>query len=238
MPRPRDALLPNHVPPLKITNLVCTVYLGLALFVEHVNMVLHGKYDPAVFPAAVSRSLHPRCTNSIAKSGRIVVTGARTEWDALLNVYRLVAKLRRDLHIDVQVYNFKVENIVGTLNMGFRINTDLFYADQQDFCSYDPTNFPGVIWRPKNTGIQPKMTYTIYQTGKVVMPGLLSVINGEKARQPLLCLYRYREGKEYRKLEAGRKRNLDEFEVMRQAKLQKKTRKKQKKQKREAVAPS
>jgi len=46
--------------------------------------------------------------------------------------------------------NYKIENIMASSNLNANINLKEV-AERLDDSEYNPDNFPGVIWRPKNT---------------------------------------------------------------------------------------
>ncbi len=229
-----SSISPPPVPLPTPTNLVVTLCMGQSGINRiHTTYVMRGKFERSLFPSVVSKSHSPSCTNSISESGEVVVTGAKNEHEGLLNAYRLIRKLRKDLGLDVQVFNTHVQNRVYMAYLGYPINLNLFYADHQHECSYEPHNFPGVIWRLKNTGVQRTVVVTIYRTGRVVIPGLKAADACEKVRKPLEVLYKYRLGHEYRTLEEDRMRLItqeskEEEEQKTETQNQKKKPKKQK----------
>ena len=66
-----------------IQNVVATVNVGCKLDLKKIAMgSRNSEYNPRRFSAVISRIRDPRATALIFASGKIVITGARTEEDA------------------------------------------------------------------------------------------------------------------------------------------------------------
>lgn len=64
---------------------------------------------------------------------------------------------------------FKIQNIVGSHDVGFQIMLEKFNNDSAHtkFCHYNPEMFPGLIYRMLN----PKVVLLIFSSGKIVLTG-------------------------------------------------------------------
>jgi transcription initiation factor TFIID TATA-box-binding protein len=68
--------------------------------------------------------------------------------------------------------DFKVQNIVASIDVKFSIRLECFHSSHSQFCSYEPEVFPGLIYRM----LKPKVVLLIFVSGKVVITGLLNLI--------------------------------------------------------------
>ncbi len=67
----------------------------------------------------------------------------------------------------VSFTNFKIQNIVGSCDVNFPIDLEYIANKHNDFCSYEPEVFPGLIYRM----LDPKLVLLIFVSGKVVLTG-------------------------------------------------------------------
>lgn len=63
--------------------------------------------------------------------------------------------------------DFKVQNIVGTADVGFPIRLEGLVYAHSTFASYEPELFPGLIYRLVN----PRVVFLIFVSGKIVITG-------------------------------------------------------------------
>jgi transcription initiation factor TFIID TATA-box-binding protein len=63
--------------------------------------------------------------------------------------------------------DFKIQNIVGSIDVKFSIRLEYFHTYHSQFCSYEPELFPGLIYRM----LRPKVVLLIFVSGKVVITG-------------------------------------------------------------------
>ena len=63
--------------------------------------------------------------------------------------------------------DFKIQNIVGSIDVKFSIKLECFHTCHSQFCSYEPELFPGLIYRM----LKPKVVLLIFVSGKVVITG-------------------------------------------------------------------
>lgn len=63
--------------------------------------------------------------------------------------------------------DFKIQNIVGSIDVKFSIRLEYFHTCHSQFCSYEPELFPGLIYRM----LRPKVVLLIFVSGKVVITG-------------------------------------------------------------------
>ncbi len=86
----------NGEPEITVQNLVAAGDIGLGpVELEEVALALPNvEYEPEIFPGVVYRVSNSRMTVLIFNSGKVVVSGAKTEEDA----ERAVEELKRNLY--------------------------------------------------------------------------------------------------------------------------------------------
>ncbi|KAG8200813.1 hypothetical protein JTE90_006394 [Oedothorax gibbosus] len=151
----------------KVHNVVSSVDLGCKLDLLKIALRLrNAEYNPKRFHAVIMRILQPRTAALIFRSGKIVVTGARSETDAHLAA-RKYARLIQKLGFDVKFIDFKIQNMVASCDVKFPIQIENLYTSHCQFSSYEPELFPGLIYRL----VQPRVVLLIFVSGKIVLTG-------------------------------------------------------------------
>ena len=127
----------------------------------------------------------PKTTALIFASGKMVVTGAKSEDDSRL-ASRKYARIVQKLGFDAKFSEFKIQNIVGSGDVKFPIRLEGLAYSHGQFSSYEPEVrhqclcepairhssmdvqlFPGLIYRM----IKPKVVLLIFVSGKIVLTG-------------------------------------------------------------------
>jgi len=131
----------------KLQNLVATVNLACRLDLK--TIALHARnaeYNPKRFAAVIMRIRDPKTTALIFASGKMVVTGAKSESDSKL-ASRKYARIIQKLGFDAKFTDFKIQNIVGSCDVQFPIRLEGLASTHHNFSSYEPELFPGLIYR-------------------------------------------------------------------------------------------
>jgi transcription initiation factor TFIID TATA-box-binding protein len=118
------------------------------------------------FAAVIMRIRDPKTTALIFASGKMVVTGAKSEDDSRL-ASRKYARIVQKLGFDAKFSEFKIQNIVGSCDVKFPIRLEGLAYSHGQFSSYEPELFPGLIYRM----IKPKVVLLIFVSGKIVLTG-------------------------------------------------------------------
>jgi transcription initiation factor TFIID TATA-box-binding protein len=126
----------------------------------------NSEYNPRRFAAVIMRIKEPKTTALIFASGKMVVTGARSEEDSR-KASRQYAKIIQRLGNRVRFAEFKIQNIVGSCDVKFPIRLEGLYSSHCKFCSYEPEMFPGLIYKMAD----PKIVLLIFVSGKIVLTG-------------------------------------------------------------------
>jgi len=157
----------NHGIYPTLQNVVSTVNLGCKLELKQIAMrTRNAEYNPKRFAAVIMRIREPKTTALIFSSGKMVCTGAKSEADSHIAA-RKYARIIQKLNFPVKFTDFKVQNIVGSCDVGFPIRLEgLTYAHPRH-TSYEPELFPGLIYKM----LEPKIVLLIFVSGKIVLTG-------------------------------------------------------------------
>jgi len=150
-----------------LQNIVATVDLVCRLDLK--TIALHARnaeYNPKRFAAVIMRIRDPKTTALIFASGKMVVTGAKSEDDSRLAA-RKYARIVQKLGFEAQFKDFKIQNIVGSCDVKFPIRLEGLAYSHGHFSSYEPELFPGLIYRM----VKPKVVLLIFVSGKIVLTG-------------------------------------------------------------------
>jgi transcription initiation factor TFIID TATA-box-binding protein len=150
-----------------LQNIVATAYLGCLLDLK--TIALHARnaeYNPKRFAAVIMRIREPKTTALVFASGKMVVTGAKSEDFAKL-ASRKFARIIQKLGFKATFADFKVQNIVASCDVKFPIRLEGLASRHSTFSSYEPELFPGLIYRM----MKPKIVLLIFVSGKIVLTG-------------------------------------------------------------------
>ncbi|NXG12841.1 TBPL2 protein, partial [Sakesphorus luctuosus] len=151
----------------QLQNIVSTVNLACKLDLK--NIALHARnaeYNPKRFAAVIMRIREPRTTALIFSSGKMVCTGAKSEEQSRLAA-RKYARVVQKLGFPAKFLDFKIQNMVGSCDVRFPIRLEGLVLMHQQFSSYEPELFPGLIYRM----VKPRIVLLIFVSGKVVLTG-------------------------------------------------------------------
>jgi len=155
-------ILPN------IQNVVSTINLGTRLDLKQIAMsARNAEYNPKRFAAVIMRIREPKTTALIFSSGKLVVTGAKSEDMAKLAARRYARIVQKLGYSQVKFTEFKVQNIVASCDVKFPLKLENLAHAHSNFCEYEPELFPGLIYRM----IKPKIVLLVFVSGKVVLTG-------------------------------------------------------------------
>ncbi|CAB1459780.1 unnamed protein product [Pleuronectes platessa] len=96
----------------------------------------------------------------------MVCTGAKSEEMSRLAA-RKYARVVQKLGFPAKFLDFKIQNMVGSCDVKFPIRLEGLVLTHQQFSSYEPELFPGLIYRM----IKPRIVLLIFVSGKVVLTG-------------------------------------------------------------------
>ncbi|XP_050501167.1 uncharacterized protein LOC126881141 [Diabrotica virgifera virgifera] len=155
---------------IMLQNCLSTVDLQVNLDLETINArTRNSEFNPSRFHGVIMRLREPRTTALIFRSGKIVCTGARNEYDGLL-ASKKFARIIQKLGYNIKFCNFKIQNLVATCDLRFPIKLENLNMMHGQFSSYEPELFPGLVYRM----IKPRLVILIFVNGKVVFTGAKS----------------------------------------------------------------
>ncbi|KAK1836824.1 transcription factor TFIID-domain-containing protein [Podospora conica] len=183
-PKGIDCIKP-HWPHPVIQNVVATVdlecRLDLNIIAEQARNV---EYNRKKFHAVIMRIRDPKTTTLIFASGKMVITGAKSEAAARL-AGRKHARAISKCGFRCGFANFKVQNFVGSCSLGFYVRLEGLVCRYPLFASYEPELFPGLVYRiaglaaRRARGAPPAVGHTavllVFANGKVVITGAKTV---------------------------------------------------------------
>jgi transcription initiation factor TFIID TATA-box-binding protein len=150
-----------------IQNIVSTANLGCKLDLRRIALRARNcEYKPRRFAAVIMRIREPRTTALIFESGKLVVTGAKSE-DASRLAARKYARIVQKLGFDAKFKDFKVQNIVGSYDCKFSVVLVTLVLVLGSRASYEAELFPGLVYQM----LLPRVTLLIFTTGKLVLTG-------------------------------------------------------------------
>ncbi|PWA87221.1 hypothetical protein CTI12_AA134240 [Artemisia annua] len=150
-----------------IQNIVSTVNLECKLDLQAIALqARNAEYNPKRFAAVIMRIRDPKTTALIFSSGKMVITGAKSEQSSKLAA-RKYARIIQKLGFPAKFKDFKIQNIVASCDINFPIKLEKLAPAHHAFSSYEPELFPGLIYRMK----QPKIVLLIFVSGKIVLTG-------------------------------------------------------------------
>ena len=118
----------------------------------------------------ILRIREPRTTALVFASGKVVVTGAKSESDAKLSCRKFSRSLQK-LGFKTKLDDFKVQNIVGSCDVRFSIRLEGLAHGHFLSTSYEPELFPGLVYRM----VRPKLVVLVFVSGKIVITGAKSL---------------------------------------------------------------
>lgn len=151
----------------KIQNVVASASLFVDVPLEKVATKLtNTEYNPEQFPGLVLRLTGINVTALVFSSGKIVVTGVKSE-DLVKEAVEAIQKDLKKAGINfTKKPEMKVENMVASGNIGLTLNlTKLAFS--LPTAEYEPEQFPGLVYKVPGHHI----TFLLFSTGRIVCTG-------------------------------------------------------------------
>mmetsp|Transcript_15159 Transcript_15159/g.22703 ORF Transcript_15159/g.22703 Transcript_15159/m.22703 type:complete len:254 (-) Transcript_15159:103-864(-) len=172
-----------------LQNIVSTVNLGCSLDLKTIALkARNAEYNPKRFAAVIMRIRDPKTTALIFASGKMVCTGAKNPEMSKLAA-RKYARIIQKLEFPVRFQDFKIQNIVASVDAKFPIRLEQFSMKHTNYCSYEPELFPGLIYRM----IEPRVVLLIFVSGKIVFTGSKTkedIYTAYKKIYPTICQFK------------------------------------------------
>lgn len=157
----------HEKPMVNIENIVATVSLDQSLDLYAIERSIPNvEYNPEQFPGLVYRLDSPKVTALIFKSGKMVVTGAKSTAQLIEAVKKIIRNLRKH---GIQIYGrpkVQIQNIVASANLNICVDLERAALTLRN-SMYEPEQFPGLIHRMD----EPKVVLLVFSSGKMVITG-------------------------------------------------------------------
>jgi len=155
-------------------NMVCTIHITTNAKKFDLDVigdcVPNSTYDKKRFAAITIRLEEPRTTALLFSSGKLVITGAVSKQMAISAVHSTIYTLANVFaHLDISCHSFAVQNIVCNVKIpGIEtIDVKSLYDQFATHCTYQPSIFPGLIFRPPESPI----VLLIFKSSRIVVTG-------------------------------------------------------------------
>jgi len=178
---------------IRIQNMTATANLGVKLDLKKIALRCRNtEYNPKRFAAVIMRLMEPKATGLIFASGKLVVTGLKSSHNASLAAKTFAYIIEKvDAGFQPMYVDFKVQNIVGTVDVGFPIRLEGLVYTHSKFASYEPELFSGLIYRLG----KPRVVFMIFVSGKVIITGAKTEADMTEAMSKIYpVLVEYRKG--------------------------------------------
>ncbi|CAH2251079.1 TATA-box-binding [Pelobates cultripes] len=147
-------------------NIVSTVNLGCKLDLKTIALrARNAEYNPKSYKTNTAR-VCDQVDARIASNGLVHFTAWKSEEQSRLAA-RKYARVVQKLGFPAKFLDFKIQNMVGSCDVKFPIRLEGLVLTHQQFSSYEPELFPGLIYRM----IKPRIVLLIFVSGKVVLTG-------------------------------------------------------------------
>jgi len=154
---------------MDIVNLLATTkfaeYLDLDTFSEETGI----DFEPDRFPGMSCKLTTPKVCVLLFRSGRVVVTGAKTDEDIDTALSQIYGRLKDNGHDLNDSYEYLIGNVVVTHNVGKELNlAELTMKLPFTHTEWEPEQFPGLIYR---IGRGLGSVALVFSSGKCVITG-------------------------------------------------------------------
>ena len=167
-----------------IQNIVSTADFGCKFNLKEISLISkNSQYHPKRFSGLIMRIKEPKTTALIFSTGKIVVLGAKTE-ETSKNACRKFGKILKNMGYKVILKNFRIENIVSSCDLKFKIPLLQLYIQMKRFMDsegvfYEPETFPGLIYHyidedsifNQTNNNKLNLVFLIFDSGKIVIAG-------------------------------------------------------------------
>jgi transcription initiation factor TFIID TATA-box-binding protein len=156
------ALLP------KLANLVATADIDCKFDLHHVaKHARNVEYNPKKFSAAILRIRSPvRAVVLLFSTGKMVITGAKTEADSRLAVKKMMHMLRK-IGYAPNLQSYKVQNLVANTALPHMIRLEGFCLKHSRYATLEPELFAGLVYE----FLKPKLKMIAFANGKLLFVG-------------------------------------------------------------------
>jgi len=167
-----------------VQNMVASTRIADELdLVELDKNISDTKYQPKVFPGLVLHIVQPKVAFLLFRTGKMVITGAKTKSDIQKAVEKLLDMLRQTGVQVVDTPDIRVRNIVASGDLRGRLDLPATaLALGLENVEYEPEIFPGLVYRGSS---EEGVVMLLFSSGRVVCTGAREP---ERASQAIIQL--------------------------------------------------
>ncbi|TMW67601.1 hypothetical protein Poli38472_011221 [Pythium oligandrum] len=171
----------------RVVNVLAHGHIRSGIDVKQLALLVrNADYKPRGFGALVLRFQDPRASIMVYKSGKFVVVGTTHPDEAKVALDKFLSILQK-ISFPHELGSFTIANVVGSLDVKFRIRLEGLASGHIRFSTYEPELFPGLIYRM----LRPKCTLLVFVSGKIVVTGA-KIDEAVCKLYPVLLQYRLR----------------------------------------------
>ncbi len=174
------------MPDIQIQNVVASTTIGDELDLDSISEKFeNAEYEPEQFPGLVFRVKEPKTAALIFRSGKVVVTGAKSIGNVGIAIAIVCDALKsQGFNGIIDNPQITVQNIVSTSDLGAELNLNAVAIGLGlENIEYEPEQFPGLIYRLT----EPKVVVLIFGSGKLVVTGAKSTDDASTAVDKILA---------------------------------------------------
>jgi len=153
----------------KIENIVASGSIADSIdLVELSETVENCELNKKRFPGAVLRLQDPKITVLVFSSGKVVITGIKSDDDFVRGLDNLILKMKEAGVICHDTPDVAVTNMVCSYDLGKYINLNkVVITLNLENIEYEPEQFPGLVYRMSD----PKVVALLFSSGKIILTG-------------------------------------------------------------------
>ncbi|MEM2680519.1 MAG: TATA-box-binding protein [Candidatus Bathyarchaeia archaeon] len=150
-----------------IENVVASTSLNQRLDLDSISKAFPNvEYRPEHFPGLIYKLRKPRTSTLIFSSGKMICTGAKSEYQAKKAIMKIIETLRNNGIIIIGKPEIKIQNIVASADLKGEIDLEQA-ANFLERTIYEPDQFPALIYKM----VEPKVVVLLFSRGKLICAG-------------------------------------------------------------------
>ena len=181
--------LPDFMKPV-VCNIIACADFGCELDLYRLaQTVRNAEYNPRRFTAVIVRISEPKAAALIFRNGKMNIAGCKTREQAQLAAKKF-GRILKKLKYKVKLRNFEVKNMIATASCNHKIGLDKIASNPmyKTVTKYNPEVFSGLVYKIP----QPKVTFLIFASGKIILTGAKTLKDLDDAAEwikPILDLH-------------------------------------------------
>ena len=162
----------------KIDNIITSANLGNNLNLKDIALkIKDAEYNSNKSSTITIKTKGKKISLSIFSNGKMICSGAKSEKESKIACEKF-SKILRKLNINVEIKNFKIQNIIASYNTKFKISLSTLYNNlnfmntkkdeiNKNYCKYNKENFPGLIYFINES----KISIVVFESGRIIISG-------------------------------------------------------------------